>query len=156
MASYIRRRKFLATLLGGLAAAWPWIAGAQNGTRRIGVLVAPDSSHYIPLFVETLGKLRWIEGQNVHIDYRTWNADPESTRAAAADLLALRPDVIFAPGLSFVVARTQTQTIPIVFARVSAPVERGFVASLARPGGNVTGFANFAPSLAGPISFAVR
>ena len=149
MASYIRRRKFLATLLGGLAAAWPWIAGAQNGTRRIGVLVAPDSSHYIPLFVETLGKLRWIEGQNVHIDYRTWNADPESTRTAAADLIALRPDVIFAPGLSFVVARTQTQTIPIVFASISAPVERGFVASLARPGGNVTGYTNFEISVGG-------
>src|SRR5262245_66508675 len=109
------RREFI-TLLGGAAAAWPWIAGAQNGTRRIGVLVAPDSSHYIPLFVETLGKLRWIEGQNVHIDYRTWNADPERKRTAAADLIVLRAVVILAPGLSFLVACWNTQPIAFVTA----------------------------------------
>ena len=70
-------------------------------------------------------------------------------RAAAADLIAMRPDVIFAPGISLVVARAQTQTLPIVFTQTTAPVERGFVASLARPGGNVTGFTNFEPSIGG-------
>jgi putative tryptophan/tyrosine transport system substrate-binding protein len=97
---------------------------------------------------ETLAKLGWIEGRNVHIDYRT-SADAESLRPAAADLIALRPDVIFASGLGFVTVREQTQTIPIVFAQIAAPVERGFVASLNRLGGNVTGFTNFEISVAG-------
>jgi putative ABC transport system substrate-binding protein len=117
--------------------------------RRIGVLMAPDSPTYVPFFIETLSKLGWSEGRNVHIDYRKSIADPESLRAAATDLVASHPDVIFAPGLSLVAARTQTQTIPIVFTQTTAPVERGFVASLARPGGNVTGFTNFEPSIGG-------
>jgi putative tryptophan/tyrosine transport system substrate-binding protein len=96
-----------------------------------------------------LGKLGWIEGRNVRIDLRTANADPESLRAAAAELIAMRPDVIFAPALSFVVVRTQTQTIPIVFAEITDPVGRGFVASLARPGGNATGLTNSEPSIGG-------
>jgi putative ABC transport system substrate-binding protein len=146
MAINIVRRKFI-TALCVSAVAWPWTAGAQNGTRQIGVVMAPDAPEYVPIFVETLGKLGWIEGRNLHINYRTASADPESLRAAAAELVALRPDVIFAPGLSFVAARTQTQTLPIVFTQITAPVERGFVASLARPGGNVTGFTNFEPSI---------
>jgi putative tryptophan/tyrosine transport system substrate-binding protein len=146
MAINIGRRKFIAALCGA-AAAWPGTAGAQTATRQIGVLAAPDSSGYVPVFVETLGKLGWIEGRNVHIDNRTPNGDPESLRAAAADLIAVHPDVIFTPGLTFVMARTQTQTLPIVFVQIAAPVERGFVASLARPGGNVTGFTNFEPSI---------
>ena len=152
------RREFIA-LLGGAPATWSLAARAQQigGMRRIGVFVQPaDERETILLFVGTLAKLGWIEGRNVHIDYRTSNFNPESLRTLAAELIASHPDVIFAVGVNFVVVRAQTQTIPIVFARVSAPVERGFVASLARPGGNVTGFANFAPSLAGPISFAVR
>jgi putative ABC transport system substrate-binding protein len=146
MATNIRRRKFI-TALCAAAAAWPWNARAQGETRRIGVLMAPDSPDYVSFFVEALSKLGWIEGRNVHIDYRKSNADSESLRAAAADLVALRPDVIFAPGLSFVAARTQTQTLSLVFTQITAPVERGFVASLARPGGNVTGFTNFEPSI---------
>jgi putative tryptophan/tyrosine transport system substrate-binding protein len=148
MAINSARRQFV-TALCTAAAAWPWTAGAQSGTRRSGVLVAPDSPAYVPLFVETLGKLGWIDGRNVHIDYQRPNADPESLRTAAADLIARRPDVIFAPGLSLVAARTQTQTLPIVFTQTTAPVERGFVASLARPGGNVTGFTNFEQSIGG-------
>jgi putative tryptophan/tyrosine transport system substrate-binding protein len=143
------RRREVITLLGGAAVAWPWTAGAQNGTRRIGVFVESGYEQGTMLLVENLGKLGWIEGRNVRIDYRTYSADPESLRAAAADLIALRPDVIFAPALSFVVTRAQTQTIPIVFVRIADPVGRGFVASLARPGGNVTGFTNFEPSIAG-------
>jgi putative ABC transport system substrate-binding protein len=143
----MRRREFIG-LLGGATAAWPLASRAQTDRmRRIGVLMAPDSPAYVPIFVETLGKRGWTEGRNVHIEYRTANAEPESLRAAAADLVALVPDAIFAPGLSLVVARTQTQTIPIVFTQITAPVERGFVASLARPGGNVTGFTNFEPSI---------
>jgi putative ABC transport system substrate-binding protein len=146
MATNIGRRKFI-TALCAASAAWPWNARAQGETRRIGVLMAPDSPDYVSFFVEALSKLGWIEGWNVHIDYRKSNADSTSLRAAAADLVALRPDVIFAPGLSFVAARTQTQTLSLVFTQITAPVERGFVASLARPGGNVTGFTNFEPSI---------
>jgi putative tryptophan/tyrosine transport system substrate-binding protein len=144
----LKRRQFIALLSG--AAACPRTAGAQNATRRIGVFVLPqDTSDNTPLFVETLAKLGWIEGRNVHIDYRTWNADPDSLRAAAAELIALHPDVIFAPALGLVAARAQTQTIPIVFVQFVDPVERGFVASLAKPGGNVTGFTSFEPSVGG-------
>jgi putative ABC transport system substrate-binding protein len=153
----MRRRNFLSVLAG--AATWPLAARAQQGERmrRIGVFVQPgDEQETTPLFVGTLAKLGWIEGRNIHIDHRTSSANPESLRTLAAELIASHPDIIFAVGVNFVAVRAQTQTIPIVFARVSAPVERGFVASLARPGGNVTGFANFAPSLAGPILFAVR
>jgi putative ABC transport system substrate-binding protein len=127
----------------------PWSVVAQSRFRRIAVLMAPDAPPYVPFFVEALGKLGWSEDRNVHIDYRKSNADPASLRSAAVELLALRPDVIFAPGLSMVVARTQTQTVPIVFTQTTAPVERGFVASLARPGGNITGFTNFEPTIGG-------
>jgi ABC-type uncharacterized transport system substrate-binding protein len=144
----LKRREFI-TLASGAAATWPWTASAQTGPRRIGVLIAPDSPTYVPFFIEALSKLGWTEDRNVHIDYRKSNADLESLRAAAAELVALRPDVIFAPGLSLVAARTRTQTIPIVFTQITAPIERGFVASLARPGGNVTGFTNFEPSIGG-------
>jgi putative tryptophan/tyrosine transport system substrate-binding protein len=146
----MRRRDFIA-LLGGALAEWPRTAGAQDVTRRIGILdTAGNEQTTTRLFVETLGKLGWIDGRNVHIDHhRTWNANPESVHMAAAELVALRPDVIFAAGLGFVAVRAQTQTIPIVFTQIAAPVERGFVASLARPGGNVTGFTNFEVSVAG-------
>jgi putative tryptophan/tyrosine transport system substrate-binding protein len=142
----MRRRDFIAALAGAMA-PWPWAAGAQSGNRRIGVLTTTDSLIYMPMFVETLGKLGWVEGRNVHIEYRRSDANIESLRVASADLVALHPDVIFAPALAFVAARTQTQTIPIVFTEITAPVERGFVASLGRPGGNVTGFTNFDPSI---------
>jgi putative tryptophan/tyrosine transport system substrate-binding protein len=148
MAIDIARRTFV-TAFCGAAAIWPWTAVAQSGSRRIGVLMAPDAPPYVPFFIEALSKLGWTEDRNVHIDYRKSNADPASLRSAAVELLALRPDVIFAPGLSMVVARTQTQTVPIVFTQTTAPVERGFVASLARPGGNITGFTNFEPSIGG-------
>ena len=146
----LKRREFI-TLLGGVA-AWPLAARAQqpDAMRRIGVFLAPgDEQDTTLLFVATLAKLGWIDGRNVHIYYRKYHPDTESVRSAAAELIATHPNVIFAPGVSFVAARAQTQTIPIVFARVSAPVERGFVLSLARPGGNVTGFTNFPASLAG-------
>jgi putative tryptophan/tyrosine transport system substrate-binding protein len=145
----MNRREF-STLLSG-AAAWPLAARAQQSARmrRIGVFVAPGREQETTLlFAGTLAKLGWVEGRNVHIDYRTYSSNPESLRAVAAELIASHPDVIFAAGVSFVAVREQTQTIPIVFTQVSAPVERGFVASLARPGGNVTGFAQFPPSLA--------
>jgi putative ABC transport system substrate-binding protein len=146
MAIDVARREFVAALCAA-AAAPPWTASAQSGARRIGVLMAPDAQEYVRFFFETLGKLGWIDGRNVHVEYRMANGDLQSLRAAAADLVALRPDVIFTPGLSLVAARTVTQTIPIVFTQTTAPVERGFVASLGRPGGNVTGFTNFEPSI---------
>jgi putative ABC transport system substrate-binding protein len=100
-----------------------------------GIAGLPAEQETTLLFAGTLAKLRWVEGRNVHIDYRTYSSNPESLRAVAAELIASHPDVIFAAGVSFVAVREQTQTIPIVFTQVSAPVERGFVASLARPGG---------------------
>jgi putative ABC transport system substrate-binding protein len=144
-----RRREFI-TLLGG-AATWPLVARAQQSARmrRIGVFVAPGREQETTLlFAGTLANLGWVEGRNVHIDYRTYGSDPGSLRAVAAELIASHPDVILAAGVSFVAVREQTQTIPIMFTQVSAPVERGFVASLARPGGNVTGFTQFPASLA--------
>ena len=147
----LKRREFI-TLLASAAGAWPRTAHAQQaeGMRRIGVLVAPgDEQETTVPFVGTLAKLGWNEGRNVHFDYGSYSSNPESLRKVVAELIASHPDVIFAVGVSFLAARAQTQTIPIVFVRVSAPVERGFVASLARPGGNVTGFANFVASLGG-------
>jgi putative ABC transport system substrate-binding protein len=141
----MRRREFIAGVAG--AAVLPWTASAQSGGRRIGILMAPDAQEYVRFFLEALDKLGWVDGRNVHVEYRMANGDVQSLRAAAADLIGLRPEVIFTPGLSLVAARAVTQTIPIVFTQTTAPVERGFVASLGRPGGNVTGFTNFEPSI---------
>jgi putative ABC transport system substrate-binding protein len=144
-------RRYFVSCLGGAAVAWPLAARAQQGerVRRVGVFVAPGREQETSmLFAGTLANLGWVEGRNVHIDYRTYSSDPESLRAVVAELIASHPDVILAAGVSFVAVRAQTQTIPIVFTQVSAPVERGFVASLARPGGNVTGFTQFPASLA--------
>jgi len=105
----MRRREFI-TLIACTTAGWPWVAIGQGKIPLVGVLMAPDSPDYIPFFAETLGNLGWIEGQNVHIEYRKSNADFDSVRASAVELIALHPDVIFAPALSHVVARTQTQT----------------------------------------------
>jgi putative ABC transport system substrate-binding protein len=125
------------------------MAGAQIGLPQVGLLTAPDSRDYVPAFVKRLRSLGWTEGGNVHIEYRMPSVDPESIHAAAAELVALHPGVIFAPGLSFVLTRAQIQIIPVVFTQTTAPVERGLVASLARPGGNATGFTNFEPSIGG-------
>ena len=143
----MRRRKFI-TLLGG-AAAWPLAARAQSERmRRIGVLVAvaddPESRSRIAVFAEELQQLGWIDGRNIRIDVRWGSGDPEHFRRHAAELVALAPDVILVSGGSGMGPMLQaTRTVPIVFVQVTDPVGAGFVDSLARPGGNATGFTHF-------------
>ena len=145
----MRRRDFI-TLLGG-AAAWPLAARAQQGerVRRIGVLMNvaaadPEGQAQVAAFLQALQQLGWNEGRNVRIDTRWGENDVERDRRYATELLAFAPDVILASGsLSVAALRHVTHTSPIVFAGVSDPVGAGFVDTLARPGGNVTGFMIF-------------
>jgi putative tryptophan/tyrosine transport system substrate-binding protein len=151
----VRRRAFI-TLLGG-AAAWPLAARAQQPERmrRIGVLMGyaesdPEAQAQIAAFRDGLQKLGWPEGSNIRIDTR-WAApaDAESMQRFAKELVALQPDLILSSTTPTTVALLrQTRTIPIIF-NVADPVGSGFVASLARPGGNVTGFNVSEPGLAG-------
>ena len=144
MASYIARRKFLATLLGG-AAAWPLAARAQQPTKLPtigylgGVTPAADGQR-VASFVQQLHELGWNEGRNVKIEYRWAEGRSERLAEIAAEFVRLKVDVIVTYGTTAVVAARQaTLVIPIVFAVVADPVGTGLVASLARPGGNVTG-----------------
>ncbi len=145
----IRRRDFI-TLLGG-AAAWPVAASAQQAERmrRIGVLQSlaaddPEGLTRVTAFAQGLQELGWTVGRNVRIDYRWGMADPDRYRKYAAELVALAPDVLLAVNTSTVRALQQaTRTIPIVFAGATDPIGGGLVASLNRPGGNVTGFTGF-------------
>jgi putative tryptophan/tyrosine transport system substrate-binding protein len=153
----LRRREFM-TLLGGAAAAWPLAARAQQSdqVRRIGVLMGypesdTDARAWYAAFREVLQKLGWTEGRNTHIDIR-WVIpdDAESMRHLAKELVALQPNVILSSTTPTTTALLQqTRTIPIVFAIVADPIGRGFVASFARPGGNVTGFIFTEPTMAG-------
>jgi putative tryptophan/tyrosine transport system substrate-binding protein len=141
----MRRREFVA-LLGG-AAAWPLAAGAQNadGVRRIAVLTTfSDKDTLAQGWLAAFRKgLAERDGRNVRVDYRWAVDDADKLRAYARELVALQPDVVFAVTTPAVAALLrETHTLPIVFAQVSDPVGSGFVASLARPGGNVTGFTN--------------
>jgi putative tryptophan/tyrosine transport system substrate-binding protein len=150
MASHIERRKFLATL-GGAAAAWPLAARAQQPERmrRIGVLMTlaaddPEAQARNAAFLQALGELGWTVGRNVQIDYRWSGADADRIRSAAAELVALAPDLIQANSAPATAALLKaTRTVPIVFVIVADPVGAGFVESLARPAGNATGFLAF-------------
>jgi putative ABC transport system substrate-binding protein len=152
----MQRREFI-TLVGGTAAAWPLGAYAQqpNGVRRIGVLMPyaatdPSMKLEVAAFVRQLQDLGWAEGRNLQIDYRFAAGDAERMQAWAKELVALQPEVIFCRSTPVTAALLkQTRTIPIVFAVVSDPVGDHFVESLARPGGNVTGFTNVESSLTG-------
>jgi putative tryptophan/tyrosine transport system substrate-binding protein len=155
MASYIERRKFLATL-GGAAAAWPHAARAQQHAGKpptIGLLGANTSStasQWVAAFVQRLRELGWIEGRTVAIEYRWAEGRSERFAEIAAELVRLKVDVIVTWGTASVVAAMQvTSVIPIVFATAGDPVGTGLVASLARPGGNVTGLSNQAADVAG-------
>jgi putative tryptophan/tyrosine transport system substrate-binding protein len=156
MASHIGRRKFLATL-GGAAVAWPLAARAQQRERmrRIGVLLQFSESDLagqarIAAFGEELQKLGWSIGGNLQIDYRWAVSNEERARSAAADLLELTPDVISANSTLHLRAVQQaTRTVPIVFTTIIEPVGQGFVASLAHPGGNTTGFSYLEVSIGG-------
>jgi putative ABC transport system substrate-binding protein len=145
----VKRREFI-TLLGG-AAAWPLAARAQQGerVRRIGVLMstAEDdaaSRARIAAFQQELAQLGWTDGRTVRIDTRWGAGDADRVRRYAAELVALTPDVILASGGSVVGTLLQvTRSVPIVFTLTPDPVGAGFVASLARPGSNATGFSEF-------------
>jgi putative ABC transport system substrate-binding protein len=146
MASHIERRKFLATLGG--AAAWPIAARAQQSDRmrRIGVLMSmvendPRGMEFITAFAQGLGELGWTIGRNVRIEYRWGAGDLDRFHRYAAELIALSPDVVLASAGSIVGAFQQaSRTVPIVFVTTIDPVGGGLVESLARPGGNATGF----------------
>ena len=148
----MRRRAFIKIIGGGAASSvfWPLAARTQERerVRRIGVLMpgaATDSEYQdrVAALLQGLSGTGWIVGRNIRIDYRWGAAQPESYRRYAEELVALGPDVTIASGSSTVVAlRRATRTIPIVFANVTDPVGAGLVASLARPGGNATGFSS--------------
>ncbi|MGB8056032.1 MAG: ABC transporter substrate-binding protein [Pseudolabrys sp.] len=153
----MQRRNFI-RLLGGAAVAWPLAARAQQSdrVRRIGVLVAAtaDDGDYqarIAAFQQGLQQLGWSDGRNVHVDIRWATTKPDDIRGHAAELAALAPDVILAgTGTATVAPLLQaTRTVPIVFAVVIDPVGAGFVDSLARPGGNATGFTVFEYGMSG-------
>jgi len=145
----VKRREFI-RLLGGAAAAWPLAARAQQSDRirRIGVLIgiADDAEGQARLaaFRKGMQDLGWAEGRNARFDVRFTGGAAERARAYAADLVGLAPDAILANTAAVVSAlQQQTKTIPIVFVQVLDPVSSGFVESLARPGGNLTGFSGF-------------
>jgi ABC-type uncharacterized transport system substrate-binding protein len=146
----MRRREFI-TLLGGAATAWPLAARAQQRQRMrgIGVLIGSTANDAegqarIAAFLQGLQELGWSVGRNLRIDIRWAGANPADTRKYAAELVALAPDVILASGSSTLRPLLEaTHTVPIVFTVVADPVGGGFVESLARPGGNVTGFTPF-------------
>jgi len=152
----MRRRQFIG-LLGGAAAAWPLAARAQQGERmrRIGVLTNlvaddPEAQARVGAFLQGLQELGWAVGRNMRIEYRWGAGDADRTRGYAAELVALAPDVILTSGASALAPLLQaTRSVPIVFAPVPDTVGAGFVNSLARPGGNTTGFITYEYGLSG-------
>jgi len=152
----MHRRGFFAALLGGAALlALAGRAQQPERMRRVGVLIAfPDSHPFAQAFTATfrdaLRRLGWVEGRNIRIDYRFAAGDPALFKAYAAELVGLTPDAILASTAPALAAlQQQTRTIPIVFVVVPDPVGRGLVTSLARPGGNITGFASYDASIIG-------
>ena len=152
----MRRREFI-TLLGGAAVAWPLAARAQQPEqmRRIGVLTNlvaddPEAQARVGAFLQGLQELGWAVGRNMRIEYRWGAGDADRTRGYAAELVALAPDVILTSGASALAPLLQaTRSVPVVFAQVPDPVGAGFVNSLARPGGNTTGFITYEYGLSG-------
>jgi putative ABC transport system substrate-binding protein len=151
----MRRRDFIKGIVGS-ATAWPLAARAQQEhTRRIGALMNngaddPEAPALVGAFSQGLAESGWIIGRNARIDYRWYQGNPEAARAYAAELLALTPDIILTSGTPGTTAVKQlTRTVPIVFTRVGDPVGSGILNSLARPGGNVTGFMNYEFSFGG-------
>jgi putative tryptophan/tyrosine transport system substrate-binding protein len=152
----MKRREFI-TLLGGAAVAWPLAARAQPGepVRRIGALMStaaddPEGQARIAAFQQGLQQFGWTIGRNVRIDSRWPAGDSERTRRDAAELVALAPDAILATGSAAAAPLLQaTRTVPVVFVIVPDPVGAGFVNSLARPGGNATGFIQFEYGISG-------
>ena len=158
MAVHIGRRELIVTF-GGAVAAWPLAARAQQSdrVRRIGVLIPgyendPAAKTIVSAFSQALADLGWTEGRNVRMDLRWGAADINRIRALAQELVGLQPDIILTNTTPATVAvQQETRTIPIVFANVGDPVASGIVARIDRPSGNITGFANFEPSLVGKL-----
>ena len=152
----MKRRDFMA-LVGGAAAAWPFAARAQQGgaIRRIGVLMGwsegdPAYRSQIDGFVQMLSQLGWAEGRNLRVDVRWTGGNVQRAGLLAKELVALQPDIMLVSTTPATAALLrETHTIPIVFAVVSDPVGAGFIASLPRPGGNITGFTNIEAGMGG-------
>jgi putative ABC transport system substrate-binding protein len=152
----VKRRDFI-TLLGGAAAAWPLAARAQQSAqiRRVGMLIGytendPETQARLAAFRQAFEQLGWKEGRSVRIDYRFAPASPDQAQLFAKELIALQPDVIVAHTTPLTkVLQGEGRAIPIVFVNVADPVGAGFVDSLARPGGNITGLMLFEPSVIG-------
>ena len=152
----LKRRDFI-TLLGGAAATWPLAARAQqpDRVRRIGMLMLyaqtdREGQARIAAFLDALQRLGWTDGRNVRFEYRWSAGEPGRERASAAELVHSKPDVIVVAGFTALAELQRlTSMIPIVFTQVSDPVGSGFVASLARPGGSISGFQNFEPAMGG-------
>jgi putative ABC transport system substrate-binding protein len=143
----VKRREFI-TLIGGTLASWPLVARAQQAERmrRVGVLTNraatdPEATEALGAFAQGLAELGWTIGRNVRIEYRYAGSDPATIHKSAVELVALTPDVILASGtLSVAALQQSSRSLPIVFTAVSDPVGAGLVDSLAKPGGNITGF----------------
>ena len=152
----MKRREFI-TLLGAGAAAWPLAARAQQGerVRRVGLLSNfaesdPEAQSMVDALHQTLQELGWVEGRNLRIDRRWAAGNPTRLQAFAKALVALQPDVVVGHVTPAVIAlRKETSTIPIVFIQVSDPIGAGFIANLAHPGGSITGFTTYEPSMVG-------
>jgi|SRR5262249_53160380 len=151
----MRRREFIG-LVGGVGAIWPFAAHAQQSSKvpRIGVLIAaaqsdPEAKAWVGGFLQGLEKRGWSEDRNLHIDYRFALAGAQA-QLFAKELVALQPDVIFAmPTPAVAALQGETREIPIVFAALADPIGSGFIASLPRPGGNMTGVMQYEPSVVG-------
>jgi putative tryptophan/tyrosine transport system substrate-binding protein len=153
----MRRRQFIAAL-GGAVAVWPSMLRAQQGdhrARHLGVLMAfvpddPAGDADVAALRQGLDELGWIDGRNIHMQLRWPGGDLERIRALAKDLVDLKPDVLLSRSTPATMAlRSETDAIPIVFVNIAEPVESGLAQTLARPGGNVTGFTNFESSIGG-------
>jgi putative tryptophan/tyrosine transport system substrate-binding protein len=151
----LKRREFI-TLVGGTTATWPFTAHAQepDKTRRIGVLIAlaqsdPEAKAWVGGFLQGLNKRGWSEERNLHVESRFAPSAGE-VQALAKELVSLRPEVIFAmPTPAIAALQRETHEIPIVFAALADPIGSGFIASLPRPGGNITGVMQYEPSVTG-------
>jgi putative tryptophan/tyrosine transport system substrate-binding protein len=152
----VRRRDFM-TLLGGAAVAWPLAAQGQQGgyLRRVGVLTNlgesdPEAQSMVAALHQTLRQLGWVDGRNIRVEHRWAAGNPARIADLAKQLVALQPDVIVAhTSVPVIALRQETATIPIVFVQVADPIGSGFITNLAHPGGNITGFSSFEPSMGG-------